>query len=180
MASRFGLPSWFGVQNSQAPRAIRAAAKGIRTTIATSASLSAMSVPRLAPTSGTVPRAGRTPANERHHRSDLEGEDDREETHLDPEEPVTKVEVGLFLQPPEDPQKTRRDPEQRGDSPGVVRLKETSEETGIGRCAPKVSETKAAGEHGSKAERQRQDVQVGERGASDHRKILLNRPKIDC
>src|SRR5919109_278117 len=67
-----------------------------------------------------IPADRASPANERHHRPDLEQEDDHEESHLQVEERIAQIVVDALFRGCEQPGETRPQPQHGGDAPPRV------------------------------------------------------------
>lgn len=121
------------------------------------------------------PGSGDTPSNERDHREDLEREDEPEESHLHPEEPVPEVEVGRLLESAENTHETGRHPEESRDAPDRVRLEESPQRDGIVGREAQIPQASASCENGSEAERKSKEMESREHRRGDHAGIIARR-----
>ena len=112
-----------------------------------------------------VPAAAfrRTPADERLHGLQLEGEDEEEEAHLQPEETVPQIEVRRFLESRESAHEARRDPQKGREAPGNVGAQECRADGRVPRGLPQLPEAQAAQIHAREADRQSENVERGPR-----------------
>ena len=104
--------------------------------------------------------AERAPADERHHRMDLQRDHQQEQRHLDPEERRAEVERATLLQARERTQESRHEPEGGGDAPGRVGGKQPTKAHGVDRGA----ERAAAQPHGGQTDGKREHVESGDNG----------------
>ena len=112
--------------------------------------------------------ACRSHADERHHRHQLEDENQSEQGELQSEEAVVPIET-RFLPAEEHASETRGDPQSGGDAPNVV----SGEQPLPTRLIERTSERAAAHENGPKPESERQDVDRGEQRTDDHDAVYL-------